>query len=414
MIKHSATLAVNEKIAARRASGQTVVHLGFGEAGLPVLPAVADVLRAAADQNAYGPVLGSASAREAATGYFQRRDLPTTAGQIIFGPGSKALLYGVLAAIPGDLVLPTPSWVTYAAQAALTGKRTIPVPIPAAAGGVPDPAELESALHTARANGADPKILILTLPDNPTGTAAGADLVKQVTEIAAREDLVILSDEIYRDLTHHPEDHVSPASLLPERTVVTSGLSKSMALGGWRIGLARLPDGPLGATLTDDLIGIASEVWSSMAMPMQFAAEYVLSEPAEVTDRITRSRNLHAAVAHAVHEIFRSAGATCRTPNAAFYLYPDLEPLRPQLESAGITTAEQLSAHLLDQHGVAVLAGSHFGDDPGAYRFRVATSLLYGSTDDQRLQALASDDPAALPWIAAQLDQLRRSLHQLT
>ncbi|WP_457256445.1 pyridoxal phosphate-dependent aminotransferase [Pedococcus sp. P5_B7] len=414
MIKHSATLAINEKITARRAAGHDVVHLGFGEAGLPVLPSVVDALRGAADQNAYGSVLGDPKVRQAVAAYFERRGLPTDRDRVILAPGSKALLYGVLASLPGDLVLPAPSWVTYAAQAALTGKRTIPVPIPAAAGGVPDPDLLEEALQAARASGADPRILILTLPDNPTGTLAGADLVKQVTEIAVRNDLIIISDEIYRDLAHEPENHLSPATLAPERTVVTSGLSKNMALGGWRIGFARLPDGIIGRTLSDHLIGVASEVWSSLAMPMQAAAAYVLSEPADVTAHIASSRSLHAAVAGAVHNVFVEAGATCRAPNAAFYMYPDLEPLRPTLEARGIMTGEQLADVLLDEGGVAVLAGVHFGDEPDAYRFRVATSLLYGSTNEQRWEALGADDPTALPWVADALAQLRAALAGLS
>lgn len=414
MIKHSATLVINEKIAARRAAGHEVVHLGFGEAGLPVLPSVAHALREAADQNSYGPVRGALGARRAAAGYFDRRGVPASPDRVILAPGSKALLYGALASLPGDVVLPAPSWVTYAAQATLTGKRTIPVPIPAEAGGVPDPQRLEAALHTARVAGADPRILILTLPDNPTGTAAEADLVKQVTEIAAREDLVIVSDEIYQDLTHQPDHHLSPAALAPGRTMVTAGLSKNMALGGWRIGFARLPEGRLGAHLADHLVGVASEVWTSLAMPMQAAAAYVLSEPEEVTLHISRSRRLHASVATAVHSAFIDAGATCRTPNAAFYMYPDFEPLRPALEARAVSTGEELADMLLDEDNVAVLPGVHFGDDPGAYRFRVASSLLYGTTDEQRWQALEADDPAALPWIAAAIERLRAVLTKLS
>jgi aspartate aminotransferase len=410
VIAHSATLAINEKIAARRAAGHRVIHLGFGEAGLPVLPEVADALAAAAAENMYGSVVGSIRTRESAAGYFTRRGLPTDAGQVILAPGSKALLYATMAALPGDVVLPVPSWVTYAAQAALTGKRKIGVPIPAEAGGVPDPDRLDAALRAARAGGADPRILVLTLPDNPTGSAAGGDLVKRVCEIAEQHDLTIVSDEIYRDLAYEPHTHVSPASLLPERTVVTSGLSKSMALGGWRIGFARIPDTGRGRALADNIIGIASEIWSSLAMPMQAVAAYVLDEPAGVTEHIAASRRLHAAVARAAHAVFVEADASCRRPRAAFYMYPDLDAVRPALDAKGIHTATALADHLLDAHDVAVLAGTHFGDDPRALRFRVATSLLYGPTAEQRWQALRSADPISLPWIADALAALRNAL----
>jgi len=411
-VAHSATLAFNERMQARRAAGQRVVPLGFGEAGLPVLPAVADVLANAAAHNAYGPVAGSATVRAAAAGYFGRRALPTDADQIILAPGSKALLFAILAVLPGDVVLPQPSWVTYAAQAALVGKRVIGVPIPDITGGVPDPDRLDDALRAAKGTGANPKILVLTLPDNPTGTLPDPAVLTRVCALADQHNLVIVSDEVYRDLCFGPGEHTSPASLLPERTIVTGGLSKSMALGGWRIGFTRLPSGAWGRRTAEQIIGVASEVWSSLAAPMQLAAAFVLSEPPAVLAHIDASRRLHQAVVTAAHQAFLAAGATCRKPDAAFYLYPDLERLRPVLAARGIHTGQQLADHLLDHHGIGILAGHAFRDDPQAFRFRVATSLLYGD-GDQRWTALHSDNPTALPWIAAALDELRAALAAL-
>ena len=85
--------------------------------------------------------------------------------------------------------------------------------------------------------------MIVTLPDNPTGTLAGPDSVRQLCAVAERHDLLIISDEIYRDLTHDVAvPFLSPAEVAPERTVITAGPSKNLALGGWRLGVARLPD----------------------------------------------------------------------------------------------------------------------------------------------------------------------------
>lgn len=414
MIRHSATLAINERVSARREAGEEVVHLGFGEAGIPVLPEVVEVLNAAATRNSYGPVVGSVEARESAAGYFTRRGMQSSPEQIIFGPGSKALLYGVLASLDGDLVIPTPCWVTYAAQATLTGRHSIGVPAPAQAGGVPDPDLLQSYLDRARADGANPRIMIVTLPDNPTGTLASRELIRRVCAIAERNNMIIISDEIYRDLEYVPHAHLSPAEVLPERTVVSTGLSKSMALGGWRIGFARLPEGPFGTELMGRLVGVASEVWSSMATPMQSATAYILDEPECVLERVRDSRRLHQRVSEAAYQAFTEAGALCRRPTAAFYLYPDFEPIRTQLQASGITTGAQLCDRLLDHHGIGVLAGEHFGDQPAGLRFRVATSLLYGANHDQRLAALRSDDPASLPWIASALEMLRTGLHQVS
>src|SRR5690606_23020686 len=111
-------------------------------------------------------------------------------------------------------------------------------------------------------------------------------------------DLIIISDEIYRDLVHDPTAvYLSPAEVAPERTVITTGLSKSLALGGWRIGVARLPQpdsrAPHGSDLYRRLTAVASEIWSSPAAPVQHAAAYAFGEPAELVQRIAASRRLH-------------------------------------------------------------------------------------------------------------------------
>lgn len=410
---HSATLAIDQAVAERRAAGKTVLHLGFGEAGLPVPPGLACVLGAAAHRNAYGPVVGSTEARDAAAGWFGRRGLPTDPGQIMFAPGSKPLLAAVLAAIGGDVVLPQPAWVTYAAQAALLGRRVIPVPIGAAAGGVPDPALLDDALVAARAAGARPGVLVLTVPDNPTGTVASTEQLREVATIAERHNLAILSDEIYAELTHYGTAP-SATAFLPERTVVTTGLSKSLALGGWRIGYARTPDSTWGRSLQRSLTGIASETWSSLAAPMQAVAAYALSDPDDVLTHIAASRRLHARIADVVHAELIAAGATCRPPQAGFYLYPDFAAVRPVLTERGITTSTKLATALLDTHDIATLPGAAFGDPDAVLTLRIATSLLYGTTTDQRDAALAADAPETLPWIAAAIAHLHHGLGVLT
>jgi aspartate aminotransferase len=411
---HSATLAINETIQARKASGEKVLHLAFGEAGLPVPQRIAEVLAQAAGRNSYGPVAGSSEARDAAAEWFTRRGLSTQPEQVVFGPGSKALLFALLAALPGDLVLPRPAWVSYAAQAALVGKRVINVPIPAESGGIPDPVRLEHALTGARASGASPGVLVLTVPDNPTGTVARPEHLYEVCAVADRHGLVVVSDEIYAELCQDDTLVRSPTAYLPQRTIVTSGLSKSLALGGWRIGFARVPDNAWGSDLMRDLIGVASEVWSSLPGPMQAVAAYALAGPPDVTAYITAARRLHATVVHAVHQEFVRAGAVCRTPQAGFYLYPDFEPLRENLARHGITTGANLASVLLERHGVGVLAGEAFNDDVRGLRARVATSLLYGETTDERWQTLRSDNPLALPWLCAAMDHLHDALASLT
>ncbi|HEX4519128.1 MAG TPA: aminotransferase class I/II-fold pyridoxal phosphate-dependent enzyme [Gaiellaceae bacterium] len=411
VVEPSATLAADERVRGKIAAGTSVVHLAFGEAGLPVLPGLGEVLGRAARDNSYGSVAGSPAAREAAAGYFERRGLPTRPEQVVFAPGSKALLFALLRLLPGDVILARPSWVSYAAQAALVGKRVLQVPI-GERGGVPDPATLAESLAAARDSGLRPGVLVVTTPDNPTGTIPSRERICELATIAGENDLLVISDEIYRDLAFG--EVTSLAELLPDRTFVTSGLSKSMALGGWRIGFARLPDSELGNEALHALTGLASEVWSSLAAPMQRVAEYVLSEPEEVREHLRTSRLLHERTVTAAYEVLVAGGIDCRPPGGAFYLYPDFEPIRPQLSALGVETADGLAELLLDRFAIAVLSGTAFGDDPSGLRFRMATSLLYGRTDEERWRALRSDDPAALPWIRAALDSLAHALATLS
>ncbi|WP_113699007.1 pyridoxal phosphate-dependent aminotransferase [Nonomuraea lactucae] len=402
----SATLAANEDIERRRRAGQRVLHLAFGEAGLPVHPALRERLATASDRNGYGPVAGAAGLRDAAAGYWTRRGLPTDPESVVCGPGSKSLLYGVLLAIGGDVVVTMPSWVSYAAQADLVGSRPILVPAPAQEGGVPDPERLSSAVLHARAHGRTVSSVIVTLPDNPTGRLATPGTVARLVAVARELDLTIISDEIYRDLTHDPGlPYISPADLAPERTVVTTGLSKSLALGGWRIGVARLPDGA--HDLRARLLAVASEIWSAPAAPVQEAAAYAFDEPPELVERIALSRRLHCAVVRAAHAAFAGIGASAPVPQGGFYLYPDLGHLR-------LGGSAEITRILLDEHGIGVLPGHAFGDAPGAARVRVAVSLLYGETAEERLAALNSSDPLHLPWIAAGLDHLSMGLKELS
>src|SRR6266705_558280 len=411
----SATLAANEDIAARRRSGQAVLPLAFGEAGLPVHPALRDELTAAAGRNGYGPVAGLPALRAAAAGYWDRRGLPTSPDAVVCGPGSKPLIFGLLLAIGADVAMPKPSWVSYAAQAGLTGTRAHFVPCPPGEGGICDPGRLDEAAGAAARAGRPIRSVIVTLPDNPTGTLARPATIRRLCEVAARHDLIIISDEIYRDLVHDPAAPVlSPATAAPGRTVVTTALSKSMAVGGWRIGVARLPDGPLGDALRDRLLGIGSEIWSTPAGPIQQAAAYAFDEPPDIFERIVRSRSLHATIARAVAGLFSAAGLLVPPPQAAFYVYPDFEPWREHLHREhGVTTGAGLARHLLEHYGTGVLSAGTFGEDDRALRVRVATGLLYGESDRQRETALEVCDPASLPWIAAALGRIADILADL-
>jgi aspartate aminotransferase len=411
----SATLAANEALAARRLRGQPVLPLAFGEAGLPAHPALQEALAASTASNGYGPVAGFEALRSAAAGYWQRRGLATDPRSVVCGPGSKPLIFGLLLAIGGDVIVPRPSWVSYAAQASLVGARPHFVPAAPGEGGICDPAALGPAVAAARAAGRDIRSVVVTLPDNPTGRVARPETIRAFCAVAAEHDLVIISDEIYRDLVHSPATPVlSPAAVAPERTVVTTALSKSLALGGWRIGVARLPEGALGERLRGELIGIGSEIWSAPAAPIQQAAALAFTEPEALCERVAASRRLHATVARGVAGALAAAGADVPAPQAAFYVYPDFEPWRAHLARRhGVGTSAGLAGLLLERYGAGTLPGSAFGESRHCLRLRIATGSLYGESAGEQEAALAAPDPLELPWIAGELDRLAEILADL-
>ncbi|MGC4109904.1 MAG: aminotransferase class I/II-fold pyridoxal phosphate-dependent enzyme [Nocardioides sp.] len=408
----SPTLAINQEIARRRAAGLATVALGFGEASVPVHPALVTQLRAHAHRGDYGPVAGDAVLREAVAGYWERRGLPTRPDDVVCAPGTKPLLYALFGALDGPVLLPRPSWVSYAAQHLLLGREVVQLATRPGAGGVPDPALVDETATRMRQAGRPAAAVLLTLPDNPTGTVASADLVEDLCAVADRHDLLVISDEIYRDLVHDGSAVPTPAAVLPARTVTTYGLSKSLAVGGWRMGFARFPQEL--AALRGRVLTAASEIWSAAPQPVQQAAAWAVQEPPELAEHVAASRVLHGKVARAVAEVFTGAGARVAAPRAAFYVYPDLEPRRDRLDARGIRTGDDLARALLEEHGVATLPGSAFGDSRDRLCLRIATSMIYGEDDEQRGRALMADDPTRLPWVADALAHLRSALEQLT
>jgi aspartate/methionine/tyrosine aminotransferase len=376
----SPTLAINEAIAMRRAAGQDVLHLGFGEASFPLPPALAGALAGAAGATGYAPVLGIAALRAAIAAYLTRtRGFAVSADQVAVAPGSKPLLYALMQVLDGDVLVPAPSWVSYAPQARLAGRQVVPVATDTADHHTLTPEALQAAAARARHAGANPRILVVNSPSNPTGSMFARAAVEALAAWARREGVTILSDEIYAELAHGWRPHTSPAVFYPEGTIVTGGLSKAFSAGGWRLGYAALPEGAAGKNLLSALRALASEIWSAASGPIQEAAVVAYTPGEELETYVRRSARLHGAVTGSLHRALVAAGVECERPAGAFYLYPDFAPWRGALAAQDIASSMELARHLLDNWGIATLPGMAFGDAPEALRLRLATSLLYGN-----------------------------------
>ncbi|MCE0447884.1 aminotransferase class I/II-fold pyridoxal phosphate-dependent enzyme [Streptomyces tricolor] len=232
---------------------------GRREIGLPVLPSCAGGSPPPRTANAYGPVPGSQALRASAAGYWERRGLATDPGLVVAGPGSKPLLFALLLAVGGDVVVPVPSWVSYAAQARLVGAHPVPVPTAAGQGGVPDPRGCARPSRGAGrrqgppVRGGDPA----GQPDRHRRLARhGAPPGRPGPGTRPRHRSPTRSTTTSSTTPRCSPS--PPARHALERTVVTTGLTKNLAVGGWRTGVARLPNSGIGRALHGRLVSVAT------------------------------------------------------------------------------------------------------------------------------------------------------------
>ena len=318
----SPTLGINERVRALRAEGRRVHHLGFGESPFPAPPRLVEALAAHAHEKSYLPVAGLPALRETVAAHQWRLTGHDPADvDVLIGPGSKSLLFAIQMAIPGDLLLPVPSWVSYAPQAALLGQHVVPVPTRLDDAGYHlEPAALRDAIAAARRDGREPTKLLVNFPNNPAGMTLDAGAIEAIAEVCRREDVVLISDEIY-GRTSYDQRYRSAGPVYPEGTVVTSGLSKHLSLGGWRLGVALVPKARAG--LFETLCHIASETWSCVAAPVQHAAVDAYAGHADVEDFVRDTTAVHALVNRHLAHGLRALGADCPLPQGGFYCWPD-------------------------------------------------------------------------------------------
>ena len=363
----SATLGINERVQALRAEGRSICHFGFGEAPFPAPPRLVEALRAHADAKAYLPVAGLPALREAVLAHQARHaGIDPARYDVIVGPGSKLLLFALQMAIAGDIVLPVPSWVSYAPQAELLGQRVVPVRARPAEGGFGlDAGAIAAAVARARRVGANPTKLLINAPNNPAGLALDEAALAAIADACAHEGLTLISDEIYGRVAYDGT-YRSAAPHHPDGTIVTTGLSKHLSLGGWRLGVALVPKAMDG--LFERLGVIASETWSCVAAPVQHAAVEAYAGHEDVEAFVAEQAAIHGVVNRHVAARLRAMGVACPTPTGAFYTFPDFAPV---LRGAFAGSAS-LAAALLEEEGIATLPGAPFGEEEAALRLRLA------------------------------------------
>ncbi len=352
----SATLAINERCAELRREGREVFRLGLGQSPFPVPECVVEELRRNAHQKDYLPVQGLAELRDVVADH-HRQDfgIDCSGDDVIVGPGSKELMFLLQLVYYGDLVIPTPAWVSYAPQARIIGRHVQFVATERANSWRLSPDQLETL---CRLDPGRPRIVVLNYPSNPTGGTYSSDELEELADVASRNRVVLLSDEIYGKL-HHRGEHASIVPLYPQGTIFSGGLSKWCGAGGWRLGLFVVPHRM--RWLLDAMAAAASETFTSTSAPIQYAAVRAFEGGEDIERYLTHCRRVLRSLGGFLARTLRSAGVEILEPEGAFYLFPDFSPMAEPLAVAGIATSQQLAEQLLTDTGVAVLPGVDFG-----------------------------------------------------
>ena len=382
-IAPSRTAAMMDRAFELMAAAKDIISLSVGEPDFATPAHVIAATKAALDagQTKYTAVSGTQRLREAAALHFER-DLGVSvpASQTMVSAGGKqAIFHALLATLdPGDEVLiPAPWWVSYPEIVRFTGGTVVPLETTPAGGYRITPAQLEAAITPKTA------WLLLNSPGNPTGSVYSAEELRGLGQVLVRHpQIVVMSDDIYAPLRYLPGRHATIAAVchdLAHRVLTVSGLSKSHAMTGFRIGLAAGPE-----WLIKAMGKLQSHSSGNPCSISQAAAVAALEGPQDfLADWCGIMRSRRDRVVAAINAV---PGLSTPSPDGAFYCLVDASPLM-----ARFADDEALCLHLLD-HGVAVVAASAFGGHDG---FRISFAASEAQLDEAvRRIGIALDDRA--------------------
>jgi len=395
----SATVAINEQANGLISGGRRIYKLGLGQSPFPVPYAVVEALKHNAHQKDYLQTQGLFELRGAIAKHYNKLyNLGAGPENVMVGPGSKELMFLLQLVYYGDLVIPTPAWVSYAPQAKIIGRPVNFMPTSFDSNWKLQPEDIRDI---CKWDESCPRIMILNYPGNPTGgTYTGAELEALAAE-AKKYEVIILSDEIYGRIQFDGR-HVSISKFYPEGTIVSTGLSKWCGAGGWRLGCFIFP--PSLGWLLDAMTSVASETYTSTAAPIQHAAVRAFNGGYDVEKYLAHVRRILGALGRRCADILRQAGARVIDPEGAFYLFPDFSPLADRLGNAGIITSKKLCEVCLEELGVAFLPGVDFGRPEWELTARIA----YVDFDGARALAASEQIPLDAPLNGDFLDHFCR------
>jgi len=317
-LKASATIAINDRVREMWAAGQDVYHLAFGESRFPIHPKIAEALADNVHKRSYLPALGIPELRRTIAKHYQTRfGLDVAPDQVAIGPGSKSLIFAAMLALGEEIIIPQPSWVSYGPQAHLLGKPITFIPTRPDTNFEFELDVLEARIEESRRSWGNPEVFMVNSPKNPTGTMMRPEKVEALALFAREHELMVLSDEIYALTAFTRIPHISIARYYPEGTVVFGGLSKSLPLGGWRFGTAIIPRENGGKALLQAIQNIASNIWTCVTAPVQYAALAAYSGDPEVEEYIDICARMHAIRTRFLYDTMVKLGVSCVEPAGA-------------------------------------------------------------------------------------------------
>ena len=346
-LKPSSTLKINEISRELEVKGEKIFKFGFGQSPFQVPLGIVNELKNNAHQNKYMPVQGLKELREVVAKYTSsKKDYNYNSENVIIGPGSKELMFLLQVLFEGEIILPAPSWVSYAPQAIIGRNKIQIIQTKIENNWFPTGAEIEQVILKNKNKN---YLLFLNSPNNPSGQVCNN--LEEISKIAKKYNLIILSDEIYSELSFE-EGFKSIASFCPEKTIISTGLSKWCGAGGWRLGYFIIPNTL--NKLRDAINVLASETFTSVSAPIQYAAITAYSN--DYSEYLNNSKNILRAVGNYVYENLKSNKVTINKPQGGFYLMPEFS-------NKSFSTSSKMCDNLLKKTGVALLPGSDFGFD---------------------------------------------------
>jgi aspartate aminotransferase len=381
LIEPSATLAMGAEAKRLKAQGLKVLDFALGE---PDFDTPANIQEAAfkairSGQTHYTPPAGIPELRQAvADHYSKHHGLPTEMGQVVVSNGAKHSIHNALMAVcgPGDeVIIPAPYWVSYADLVKLTGATPVVIPTSEASEFKLTPGQFLDAV-TPRS-----KLLMINSPSNPTGVVYTRTELEALADAVLKTEVGVLSDEIYEQLTYGDATPTCFATLRPalqDRTITISGVSKTYAMTGWRIGWSVAP-----LAVSKFMGDLQSQETSNPCSVSQWAALEAVVGP---QDSVVAMRAQFARRRDYVMErIARLPGVTCTPPGGAFYAFMNVsEHFGRTLGGKKVVDSTSFCMTALAVAHVALVMGSAFGAE-GYARMSFATDL---STIEKGFDAL--------------------------